>query len=67
MGLTRFDGKTFYHKAIPEIYDNSTDVRDLEKTADGNIIFWAWMHGLIVQQNDGQFKNILTGKIRGVH
>ena len=36
-GLTRFDGKTFYHKAIPEIYDNSAYVQDIDTTANGKI------------------------------
>ena len=58
-GLTRFDGKTFYHKAIPEIYKNSTLVQYLETTPDGKIITTGFMQGVFVQQDDGRFKQYL--------
>ena len=58
-GLTRFDGKTFYHKAIPEIYDNSAYVRYIETTTSGNIISTSLMRGVFVQQDDGRFKQYL--------
>jgi signal transduction histidine kinase/ligand-binding sensor domain-containing protein len=56
LGLTRFDGKTFYHKAIPEIYKNSSFVKCLETTSEGNIVSTSFMQGVFVQQNDGRFK-----------
>jgi len=59
LGLTRFDGKTFYHKAVPEIYDNSAFVRYIETTASGNIISTSLMQGVFVQQDDGRFKQYL--------
>jgi len=59
MGLTRFDGKTFYHKAIPEIYDNLAFVEYIETTPEGNIISTSFMQGLFVQQDDGRFKKYL--------
>ena len=59
LGLTRFDGKTFYHKAIPAIYDNSAYVKYIETTASGNIITTSLMQGVFVQQDDGRFKQYL--------
>ena len=59
LGLTRFDGKTFYHKAVPEIFDNSAYVQYLETTASGNIISTSLMQGVFVQQDDGRFKQYL--------
>ena len=59
LGLTRFDGKTFYHKAIPAIYDNSAFVKYIETTATGNIISTSLMQGVFVQQDDGRFKQYL--------
>ena len=58
-GLTRFDGKSFYHKAIPEIYNNSAFVEYLETTPEGNIISTGLMQGVFVQQDDGRFKQYL--------
>jgi signal transduction histidine kinase/ligand-binding sensor domain-containing protein len=55
-GLTRFDGKTFYYEAIPEIYDNSAPGGFLENTVEGNIIAAGWGQGVFVQQNNRQFK-----------
>ena len=63
LGLTRFDGKSFYHKVIPEIYDNAATVRYLETTPDGNIISTSLMQGVFVQQPDGQFKKFLRNGI----
>ena len=59
MGLTRFDGKTFYHKAIPEVYDNSAFIDNLETTSNGNLIAASFMQGVFVQQDDGRFKKYL--------
>ena len=58
-GLSRFDGKTFYHKAIPEIYNNSAQVRYIETTKKGNLITTSLMQGVFVQQDDGKFKRYL--------
>jgi len=63
LGLTRFDGKSFYHKAIPEIYDNTSTVRYIETTPDGNIISTSLMQGVFVQQDNGQFKRYLRNGI----
>jgi len=59
LGLTRFDGKTFYHKAIPEIYDNSAYVQYIVTTENGNIVTTSLMQGVFVQQDDGRFKQYL--------
>jgi len=59
LGLTRFDGKTFYHKAVPEIYDNSAYVQCLITTAHGNVISTGVMQGVFVQQDDGRFRQYL--------
>jgi len=56
LGLTRFDGKFFYHKAIPEIYNNSAFVKYIETTENKNIIATSLMQGLLVQQDNGRFK-----------
>ena len=58
-GLSRFDGKTFYHKAIPEIYNNSAQVRYIETTPRGKIITTSLMQGVFVQQDNGKFKRYL--------
>ena len=57
LGLTRFDGKTFYHKAIKEIYDNSLIVLNIETTNNGNILCTAFTHGIYEQNDDGSFNN----------
>ena len=54
-GLSRFDGKTFYHKIYPKC-DYLAPFVNLLKTTDGNIIFTSWEQGVFVQQNNGQFK-----------
>ena len=59
LGLTRFDGKSFFHKDIPEIYDNSAYVEYIETTPEGNIISTSLMQGVFVQQDDGHFKRYL--------
>jgi len=59
LGLTRFDGKTFYHKAIPEIYDNPSVLTYIETTSDGDIIPAGYMQGVFVQQNENRFKQYL--------
>ena len=59
LGLTRFDGKTFYHKAIPKIYDNSAYVRNIETTTNDNIITTSLMQGVFVQHDDGNFRQYL--------
>ena len=61
-GLTRFDGKTFYHKAIPEIFDNTSRVKYLEISKSGNIISSSFMQGVFVKQENGQFKKYGIGK-----
>jgi len=62
LGLTRFDGKTFFHKAIPEIYDNPTVVTYFETTPEGDLILASMMQGVFVQQDDGRFKQFLEGE-----
>ena len=59
LGLTRFDGKAFHHKAIPEIFDNPAYVKYLDTTATGNLISTSVMQGVFVQQDDGRFKQYL--------
>jgi len=59
-GLTRFDGKTFYHKVKPEINIYLAPFLNLVKTADENIIFTTWGHGVFVQQRNGQFKQYVA-------
>ena len=59
LGLTRFNGKIFYHKAIPAIYNNSAFVKYIETTENGNIISTSLMQGVFVQQDDRQFKQYL--------
>jgi len=63
LGLSRFDGKSFYNKAIPEIYNNSAHVNFVETTQDGNIVVSTIGQGLFVQQNDGKFKQYLPDKL----
>ncbi|MCL2040556.1 MAG: histidine kinase [Bacteroidales bacterium] len=62
VGLSRFDGKTFYHKAVPEIYDNAALVAYIGTTPDGAIIPASYMQGVFVQQDDGRFKQFLEGE-----
>ena len=62
LGLTRFDGKTFFHKAIPEIYDNPTVVTYFETTPEGDMITSSYMQGVFVQQDDGRFEQFLEGE-----
>ena len=59
VGLTRFDGKTFFHKAIPAIFNNLATVHYIETAPDGNIICTSIMQGVFVQQDNGQFKQYL--------
>ncbi len=61
-GLTRFDGKTFFHKAVPEIYLHSAMVRLLETTPDGYLLFTGFMQGVFAQQKDGRFKRYLRSE-----
>jgi len=62
LGLARFDGKTFYHKVKPEINIYLAPFLNLVKTADENIIFTTWGHGVFVQQRNGQFKQYVAGQ-----
>ena len=62
LGLTRFDGKVFYHKAIPEIYNNSAFVEYIETTDKGNIVCTAAMQGIFEQLDDGSFNNYYRAK-----
>jgi Signal transduction histidine kinase len=57
LGLTRFDGKTFYHKAVPEIYDNAALVQHVETIGTGHIVCTAQMQGVFEQMEDGSFQN----------
>jgi len=59
LGLTRFDGKTFFHKAIPEIYDNPTIITSIATSSEGAIFTTAYLQGIFAQQDDGQFKKYL--------
>jgi ligand-binding sensor domain-containing protein len=61
LGLCRFDGKTFYQKAIPQLYDNPSVLTYMERTPDGTIISAGFMQGVFVQQDDGQFTQYLEG------
>ena len=64
LGLTRFDGKSFFHKAIPEIYNNSGPVQYIETTPGGTVISTSLMQGVFVQQEYGRFKKYLrTGYV----
>jgi len=63
-GLTRFDGKSFYQKAIPEIYNNSAFVEYLDRKPDGSIISTAFMQGLFVQQRNGHFRQFYSNPKR---
>ena len=57
MGLSRFDGKAFYHQAVPEIYENSALVPCVTTTDRGHMICTAQMQGVFEQMEDGSFKN----------
>ena len=57
LGLTRFDGKTFYHNAIPDIYDNSAFVQIVKTSHEGRLLCFAAMQGIFEQMEDGTFKN----------
>ena len=46
LGITRFDGKTFYHNAVPDIYDNMRQVAYIATTGNGNIACTAYMMGI---------------------
>ena len=59
MGLTRFDGKFFFQKAIPEIYDNSAFVQYIDTIPGGNVVSTSSMQGVFVQQDNGRFKKYL--------
>ena len=60
IGLSRFDGKSFYHNTIPTINENSVSLYCLETTGKGNIICSAYMQGIYEQLDDGSFKNYYT-------
>ena len=60
LGLSRFDGKSFYHNTIPEINDNSACIYYLKTANNGNIICSAYMQGIYEQLDDGSFKNYYT-------
>ena len=61
VGLNRFDGKSFYYRAIPEIYNNSALLPHIGNTWDGEVIIASYLQGVFVQQEDGQFKQYLDG------
>lgn len=63
-GLTRFDGKSFYQKVIPEIYNNSAFVEYIDRNPDGSIISTAFMQGLFVQQSNGRFRQFYSNPKR---
>ena len=60
LGFSRFDGKSFYHNAIPDIYDKSPRIYYSDTTENGNIICAAFMEGIYIQFDDGNFKNYYT-------
>ena len=62
LGLSRFDGKTFYHKAVPEIYNNSSVVQYLETTHKGHVVCTAQMQGIFEQMDNGSFNNYYKPK-----
>jgi signal transduction histidine kinase/ligand-binding sensor domain-containing protein len=64
LGITRFDGKSFYKKAVPEIYDNSAFVEYIEQEPNGNIITTAFMQGVFVQQPNGHFRQYYSNPKR---
>ena len=59
-GLSRFDGKSFYHNTIPSINEKSASLYYLETTDKDNIICSAYMQGIYEQLDDGSFKNYYT-------
>ena len=59
-GISRFDGKSFYHNAIPEINEKSASVYYVETTDSGNMVCAAFMQGIYEQLADGNFKNYYT-------
>ena len=60
LGLSRFDGKSFYHSAIPAINENSASLYYVNTTHSGNIVCSAYMQGMYEQLDDGNFKNYYT-------
>ena len=60
LGLSRFDGKSFYHNAIPTVNENSSSIYYLYTTDNGNIICSAYMQGIYEQFDDGRFNNYYT-------
>ena len=60
LGLSRFDGKSFYNNAIPEINDKSASIYNLGTVDNGNMICAAFMQGIYKQIDDGSFKNYYT-------
>ena len=56
LGLSYFDGKTFYHNAVPDIYNNLAYVNNIETNYKGNIVCTAFMQGIFEQLDDGSFK-----------
>ena len=59
LGITRFNGKTFFHQAVPEIGSYSVNVTYMETAESGNIAIATEMRGIFVQQDDGRFKQYL--------
>ena len=60
LGLSRFDGKSFYHNTIPEINEKNASIYHLGTTGSGNMICAAFMQGIYEQLDDGNFKNYYT-------
>ena len=56
MGLTRFDGKFFFHKAIPEIFNTPTSIHNVITNDEGYIICTSFIHGVFEQSDNGSFK-----------
>ena len=61
MGLTRFDGKLFFHKAILEIYNTPTSVHNVITNDKGYIVCSSFMHGVFEQLNNGVYKRYFKG------
>ena len=59
-GLSRFDGKSFYHNTIPDINEKSARIYKLITTGKGNILCSAYLQGVYEQLDDGDFKNYYT-------
>ena len=59
-GLSRFDGKSFYHNTIPEVSEKTASIYYVETTDSGNMICSAYMQGIYEQLDDGTFKNYYT-------